>query len=150
MNEILDIIFKIVLTIILSVLVGTEREIRQKGVDLRTYILVGLGSMLIVLTSIYLFNIYNSQTPVDPTRMIAGITTGIGFLCAGTIMQAQSHVRGLTTAATLWIVSCIGISVGAGHYNAAIAVSVVTFLVLIGMRSIEIKLSERFNKKDLS
>ena len=110
---------------------------------------MGLGSTLIVLTSLHLFDIYKEVTFVDPTRMIAGIVTGIGFLCAGTIIQAESRVRGLTTAAALWIVSGVGIAVGAGHYSAAIIVAVVVFFVLIGMRSVENTISKKFQHKQL-
>jgi len=78
--------------------------------------------------------------------MIAGIVTGIGFLCAGTIIKAGDSVRGLTTAATLWIVSGIGIAVGAGHYNAAIITTIVVYFVLTGVRAIEIKIREKTRK----
>lgn len=149
MSELFEITFKIILTIILSSLIGYERELRQKGAGLRTHILVGVGSTLIVLTSLHLFDIYKGVTIIDPTRMITGIVTGIGFLCAGTIIQAESRVRGLTTAAALWIVSGVGIAVGAGHYSAAIIVSVIVFFVLISMRSVEIKISKKFKNKNL-
>jgi putative Mg2+ transporter-C (MgtC) family protein len=102
-----------------------------------------VGSTLIVLTSLHLFNTYKDVTIIDPTRMIAGIVTGIGFLCAGTIIQAQSRVRGLTTAAALWIVSGIGIAVGAGDYSAAIIVSIVVYVVLIGMRTFEYSITKK-------
>ncbi|MCK4883040.1 MAG: MgtC/SapB family protein [Candidatus Omnitrophica bacterium] len=147
MTEFFGIIFKVLLSILLSSIIGFERELRQKGAGLRTHILVGLGSTLIVLTSLHLFDIYKDVTDIDPTRMITGIVTGIGFLCAGTIIQAESRVRGLTTAAALWIVSGVGIAVGAGHYSAAIIVSIVVFFVLIGMRSVEHKLSKKFKNK---
>ena len=149
MPEIFEIIFKVFLSVLLSSLIGFERELRQKGAGLRTHILVGLGSTLIVLTSFHLFDIYKDVTVIDPTRMITGIVTGIGFLCAGTIIQAESRIRGLTTAAALWIVSGVGIAVGAGHYSAAIIVSIVVFCVLISMRSVEYKLSEKFKHKTL-
>ncbi|OGX25110.1 MAG: hypothetical protein A2787_03100 [Omnitrophica WOR_2 bacterium RIFCSPHIGHO2_01_FULL_48_9] len=143
-DDIFHTTLKIVLTIILSGLIGIERESRNKGAGLRTHILVGVGSALIVLTSFYIFDIYKSVTIVDPTRMIAGIITGIGFLCAGTIIRGGAQVSGLTTAATLWIVSCIGISVGAGHYSAATIVTIIVFFVLTVVRSFEYKLGERF------
>jgi len=144
-NSLIDIFLKIILAAILSILMGFERGLRHKGVDLRTHILVGVGSTLIALTSLYLFDIYkDSTTAVDPTRMIAGIVQGIGFLCAGTIIRAGSHVKGLTTAATLWIVSGVGIAVGVGHFEAAILVSVLVFVVLICVRPLEQKLDEKF------
>jgi putative Mg2+ transporter-C (MgtC) family protein len=141
-----DIAFKILLSVVLSGLIGFEREMKRKGAGLRTHILVGVGSTLIVLTSLHLFAIYNEATPIDPTRMIAGIVTGVGFLCAGTIIQSESRVHGLTTAAALWIVSGIGIAVGAGDYLAAAIVSIVVFGVLISMRSVEYQLAKKFKK----
>jgi putative Mg2+ transporter-C (MgtC) family protein len=143
MNELTELTFKIVLAIVLSGVIGVEREMRNKEAGMRTHILVGVGSALIVLTSLYLFETYKDTTVMDPTRMITGIITGIGFLCAGTIIRAGSHISGLTTAATLWIVSGIGISVGAGHYSAALVVTLVVFLVLIWVRIIEKKISDK-------
>ena len=134
---------RIVLSVVLSGLIGIEREFRQKGAGLRTHILVGLGSTLIVLTSLYIFDTYRTIAIFDPTRMISGIVTGIGFLCAGTIIQAESRVMGLTSAAVLWIVSGVGIAVGAGHYIAAVAVSAIVFFVLIVLRSFELRLAQK-------
>lgn len=140
---------KILLTVFLCGLIGVEREIRHKGAGLRTHILVGVGSCLIVLTSFHVSDIYRNVTFVDPSRMIAGVVTGIGFLCAGTIIRADrtdSHqILGLTTAATLWIVSGVGIAVGCEDYNAAIIVTSVVFIVLIGLRWVEKLLGKNFN-----
>lgn len=147
MHDLFELLFKVFLAVLLSSIIGFERELRQKGAGLRTHILVGLGSTLIVLTSLHLFDIYKDVTVIDPTRMITGVVTGIGFLCAGTIIQAQSRIRGLTTAAALWIVSGVGIAIGAGHYMAAIVVSIVVFCVLVSMRSVEYKLSKKFKTK---
>lgn len=146
--DLLETAFKIILTVLLSSFIGFEREMRQKVAGLRTHILVGVGSALVVLTSLHIFDIYKDITFVDPTRMITGIVTGIGFLCAGTIIQAGDNVRGLTTAATLWIVSGVGIAVGAGHYDGAIVVSAVVFFVLTFVRYIEYKLRHRTIEKD--
>jgi len=136
-------LWRIILAVILSGIIGVEREFRQKGAGLRTHILVGLGSTLIVLTSLYIFDTYKHIAIFDPTRMISGIVTGIGFLCAGTIIQAESRVMGLTSAAVLWIVSGVGIAVGAGHYVAAIAVSAIVFFVLVVLRSFELQLAQK-------
>lgn len=147
MNEIIDLIIKIVTVIVLCSIIGIERELRQKGAGLRTHILVGVGSALIVLTSFHIFDIYKDDAMIDPTRMIAGLITGIGFLCGGTIIRGGAHndrVHGLTTAATLWIVSCIGMAVGAGHYKAAVVCTFVVFFVLIGLRSVEQTIKARF------
>jgi putative Mg2+ transporter-C (MgtC) family protein len=141
--DIITLIKKIVLTIILCSLIGGEREIRQKGAGLRTHILVGVGSALIVLTSFHIFDIYKDVTRIDPTRMLTGIVTGIGFLCAGTIIRGGNQVTGLTTAATLWIVASLGMAVGAGLYEAAMVFTLVIFFVLIGVRNIERKLKNK-------
>lgn len=143
-----ELTFKIVLAILLSGFLGFERELHQKGAGLRTHILLGVGSALITLTSLFLFDKYHEQTNFDPTRMITGIVTGIGFLCGGTIINAGgSHIKGLTTAATLWIVSGIGIAVGAGHYSAAIMVTGVVFFVLAAVGPFEIKIHKKFRRK---
>ncbi|MCK5581517.1 MAG: MgtC/SapB family protein [Candidatus Omnitrophica bacterium] len=146
MNEIAILTFKICLTVLLSGIIGGERELRHKGAGLRTHILVGVGSALLVLTSFHIFDIYKDVTTIDPTRMIAGIITGIGFLCGGTIIRAGNQIVGLTTAATLWIVSGIGMAVGSGHYDAAIIFTVVVFFVLIGVRSVERALKNKLKK----
>jgi len=142
--EIVEITGKILLTVFLAGLIGAERHVRHKGAGLRTHILVGVGSALIVLTSFHVFDIFKGVTVVDPSRMITGIVTGIGFLCAGTIIRGGTNVTGLTTAASLWIVAGIGIAVGVGHYIAALVVSVVVFFVLVGLRTFEKKLSKHF------
>jgi putative Mg2+ transporter-C (MgtC) family protein len=146
-NNIGEIVIKILLTIILSGLIGLERSTKHKGAGLRTHILVGVGSALIVLTSFFIFDIYKDITVIDPTRMVAGLITGIGFLCAGTIISTSGQISGLTTAAALWIVSCIGMAVGAGHYSAACIVAGISFLVLTLARSFEQSMGEKF--KDL-
>ena len=146
-SDLLPLIGKIVLTVFLSGLIGAEREVRHKGAGLRTHILVGVGSALIVLTSFHVSDIYKNVTFVDPSRMIAGIITGIGFLCAGTIIRGggkNNQIIGLTTASTLWIVSGIGIAVGCDYFKAAIVVTIVVFLVLTGLRSFEKQLEKRF------
>ncbi|MGE0267254.1 MAG: MgtC/SapB family protein [Candidatus Omnitrophota bacterium] len=135
--QIIEELFKIILTITLSSCIGLERELRQKGAGLRTHILVGVGSALLTLTSGFVYQKYSSQTVMDPTRLITGIVTGIGFLCAGTIIRSGDSVRGLTTAATLWIVSGVGIAVGCGHYSGALLVTFTVIAVLIGVRYLE-------------
>lgn len=141
-HEILDILLKVTLTILLSSLIGTEREYRHKEAGLKTHILVGVGSCLIVLTSFHVFDIYKNTTMVDPTRMMSGIIAGIGFLCGGTIIRAGNQVSGLTTAAALWTVSGIGMAIGAGHYSAGIVFTIVIFAVLVGLRRLESRIKK--------
>ena len=145
LHDFFDIGGKIFLTTLLSGIIGAEREVRHKGAGLRTHVLVGIGSCLITLTSFHISDMYKNATFVDPSRMIAGIITGVGFLCAGTIIRGGKQIIGLTTAATLWIVSSVGIAVGSYHYSAATIVTIVVFLVLICLRPIEGKLEKHFN-----
>ncbi len=143
-----QVIIRILLATILSGLIGIEREIRHRGAGLRTHILVCLGSALIMLTSLYVFDIYNNIAAIDPTRIAAGIVTGIGFLCAGTIIRYGEAVKGLTTAASLWITSGIGMAVGCGFYSAAVSVTVLALAVLIVFRKFEKHLGKEQEKEN--
>ncbi len=130
---------KLMLAVLLSGIIGFERESRNKGAGLRTHILVGISACLVVLTSFYVSDIYK-DTSLDPTRLLHGIITGIGFLCAGTIIRAGNQISGLTTAATVWTVACIGMAVGAGQYLTATLFTLIVFFVLIGARSVELRI----------
>ena len=149
MASFLDVFFKIMLSAFLSGIIGAERYARHKGAGLRTHILIGVGSTLLVLTSYHVFAIYKDATTVDPTRIIAAIVTGVGFLCAGTIIRGNgSGVTGLTTAASMWVVSGIGMAIGASHYSAAAIVTFVVFWVLVGLRSTEKRLNKFLKIKE--
>lgn len=118
----------------LTGLIGLERELRERAAGLRTHMLVGVGSALFTIVSAYgwsdfVFN-RNEGTILDPTRIAAQIVTGIGFLGAGAIIRQGLSVRGLTTAAGLWVVAAIGMAAGAGYYSAAL---VGTAIVLVGL-----------------
>jgi len=132
-----QIILRLVLTTVLSGLIGLEREMHKRTAGLRTHILVSLGSCLIMLTSLYVFDIYKEITKLDPTRIAAGVITGIGFLGAGTIIREKEGVRGLTTAASLWVVAGIGLAVGCGFKRAAIYTTVIALIVLFFLRFAE-------------
>ncbi len=137
-----QVVMRMMLAVVLSSAVGIERELRHRGAGLRTHILVGLGSALIMLTSMYVFDIYNNIANIDPTRIAAGIVTGIGFLCAGTIIRYGEAVKGLTTAASLWVTSGVGMAVGCGFYSAAITVTVLALAVLTLLRRFEKRLGK--------
>ena len=128
---------RLVLAVILVGLIGFESEVRRLSAGLRTHILVSLGSCLIMLTSLYLFDIYKSSVPLDPARIAAGVITGIGFLGAGAIIRSGEAVRGLTTAATLWLVAGIGLAVGCGFYLASLITVVLAIAVLYFLRRLE-------------
>ncbi|MCX5681877.1 MAG: MgtC/SapB family protein [Candidatus Omnitrophica bacterium] len=146
-QQVIEVFSKIILTVILSGFIGTERFLHQKGAGMRTHILLGVGSTLLVLTSFYVSDIHRYINPGDPTRVIAAIVTGIGFLCAGTIIRTGDNITGLTTSASLWVVSGIGIAVGAGYWIPAVIVTLVVFGVLASLRSFEKKLETYFKKQ---
>lgn len=132
-----QVILRLVLSVVLSGVVGLERQVHRRTAGLRTHILVSLGSCLIMLTSLHLFDIYRNQVSLDPGRIAAGVITGIGFLGAGAIIVERGGVKGLTTAASLWVVAGMGLAVGCGFYSAAIAVTILTILVLFFLGYLE-------------
>ncbi len=132
-----QIILRLVLSVILSGFIGLERQVHKRTAGLRTHILVALGSCLIMLTSIYVFDIYKEITKLDPARIAAGVITGIGFLGAGTIIRDKEGVRGLTTAASLWVVAGIGLASGCGFLRAAIYTTILTLIILLVLRYVE-------------
>lgn len=132
-----QIILRLILSVFLSGLIGLERQIHRRSAGLRTHILVSLGSCLIMLTSLYVFDIYKDKVALDPARIAAGVITGIGFLGAGTIMREREGVKGLTTAASLWLVAAIGLSVGIGFFVASISATVLALIVLFFLRFVE-------------
>jgi putative Mg2+ transporter-C (MgtC) family protein len=127
------------LALVLSALIGLEREVRQKSAGLRTYTLVGLASALIILISKYGFTniLSEGRVVLDPSRMAAQIVSGIGFIGGGVIFVRKDLVRGLTTATTIWVTSAVGMACGAGLPLLAIAVTAANFVVVFGFRPLE-------------
>lgn len=125
------IIFRLVLAAVLSGIVGFEREFHGRAAGFRTHILLCVGTTLIMITSVHIFDVYSGRTPIDPARLAAGVVTGIGFLGAGTIMRYKASVRGLTTAASLWVVTGIGLAVGSGLYFGAIVATALAVITLM-------------------
>ena len=111
-------------------IVGLERQQRHKSAGLRTHILVSLGSCLIMLISYKLYAGVQGLTNADPARLAAQVVSGIGFLGAGTIMKEGLTIKGLTTAASLWVVAGVGLAVGAGYYVGAVTTTVLSVLAL--------------------
>ncbi len=135
-----QIFLRLLVGALLGGLVGFERERHNKKIaGFRTHILVCEGSTLIMLTSLYIFDLYGTRAPVDPARIAAGVITGIGFLGAGTIIRSNVSVTGLTTAASLWTVSGIGLAVGCGFYIAAYAATIIVLAALYLLRKIPIE-----------
>lgn len=131
-----DIIIRLVLAGVLAGIIGIERELKSKDAGLRTHFLVGIGSALIMIVSQYGFTdvvIYNNIA-VDPSRIAAQVVSGIGFLGAGTIIINKKVVRGLTTAAGIWVAAAIGLASGAGLYWIAV---ITTIAVLGGLEILQ-------------
>src|SRR5688572_32761653 len=129
----LELIKRLCLSALLGAVLGFEREWRQKYAGLRTNILIALGSTLFTVMSIDL----SASAGGDPTRLAAQIVTGIGFLGAGAIMRTGVGVRGLTTAAMIWVNAAIGVAVGGGEYRLALIATGVTLLVLVVLNPVE-------------
>ena len=128
----LDALIKLGITTLLSGFIGYEREHSHRPAGFRTHILVAVGSALVMLTSVYIYDVQGMTG--DVTRMSAQVLSGIGFLGAGTILREGFSVKGLTTAASLWAVACIGIAVGAGFYAGAFVATIVIYLTLNSLK----------------
>ncbi|NTW71694.1 MAG: MgtC/SapB family protein [Eubacteriaceae bacterium] len=128
--DLTDIVIRITLAIVLGGIIGIERERTGKPAGLRTHVLVSVGAASVMLTGIMMFFDFKDMTQMDPSRLGAQVVSGIGFLGAGTIIRAGYDIKGLTTAASVWAVGCIGLAAGAGYYEIGIisAVSVVLAL----------------------
>ncbi len=133
----LELTFRLVLSILLGGIIGMERETINKPAGFRTHILVCLGSTVIMLVSLFIFSKFQGITNIDPGRIPAQVISGIGFLGAGTIIIEGATVKGLTTAASLWTVSAIGLAVGVGFYYGAILATFLMLITLIAFAKIE-------------
>jgi putative Mg2+ transporter-C (MgtC) family protein len=131
-------LLRIVVAAALGGAVGIERELRDHDAGFRTHMLVAVGSALFTIVSAYAFRDFlvggGAVVRADPTRIAAQIVTGIGFLGAGAIIRQGFSVRGLTTAATLWVVAAIGMAVGAGYYDGAVITTAVVLVSLWPLR----------------
>jgi putative Mg2+ transporter-C (MgtC) family protein len=120
--------------------IGLERESRRKAAGLRTHMLVCLGSAMFMVVSMLMFSTVrgtNGANVVEPSRIASTIVTGIGFLAGGIIFRTEDRVKGLTTAAGLWVVSAVGLTIGAGFYVTGIGGAALTFIVLSFIGRIE-------------
>jgi len=136
----------------LGAAVGFERELRDREAGIRTHLLVSLGSALFTIVSAFGFHEFltngGSVVRADPTRIAAQIVTGIGFLGAGAIIREGLSVRGLTTAATLWVVAAIGMASGAGYYWPAVATTALTIFALWPLRLIAYRMIDRLKPEE--
>lgn len=137
--ENVDLVLRLFLSVILGGLVGIERERKNHAAGLRTHILVCLGSCLLMILSMYGFADFADEPNVrlDPARLAAQVITGVGFLGAGTILFTGKSITGLTTAASIWVVMAVGLTVGAGFYLPAVLAAVMVLLILWGLNIVE-------------
>lgn len=135
----IHILLRLLLSMLLGGLVGLERERSNHAAGLRTHILVCMGSTLIIMLSIYGFSefVHEVNIRIDPARLASAVITGVGFLGAGTILFTGKSITGLTTAASVWVVAAVGLSVGAGFYFASVAATFLILLTLVVFNKLE-------------
>lgn len=129
-------LLRVLLSVLLGGILGLERTCKRRPAGMRTYMLVCLGAATAMMTGVYLYDSYGAVT--DPARIAAQVITGVGFLGAGTIMTTRYHrVKGLTTAAGLWVAACIGLAVGAGWYLGSGVIALTSLFVMVGANHFE-------------
>lgn len=144
-NPQIRIIFQLLLAALLGGLVGLEREYWKRAAGLRTHSLVCLGAALFTIISLESFGSWLEKSGVsfDPSRVVAAIVLGVGFIGAGLIIYRRFRIEGLTTAAGLWVVAAIGVAIGVQLYLAAFFTAFLTLGVLTGLRLLEEKIFRR-------
>jgi putative Mg2+ transporter-C (MgtC) family protein len=130
-------LFKLFVSMILGSIVGYERKRKGQPAGLRTFALISMGATMAMLVSIYVCQAYVGLKNGDPGRIAAQVITGVGFLGAGAIIQMKGSVRGLTTAAGIWMVSTIGLAVGVGLYLLSVVATLLVLIVLVILEEIE-------------
>lgn len=143
MPDFLEVLLRIGIAAILAGLVGLERETSKRPAGLRTHILVSVASSLVMIGNLYAFELFKNQTSMDPMRLAAQVISGIGFLGAGTIIKEGPTIKGLTTAASLWSIACIGLICGLGFFMGAIMATGFVLLSLIALNRIEIMINKK-------
>ena len=140
-----NLILQIILAALLGGMIGFERDWHGHAAGLRTNILVAVGSCLFTILSIEGFPLRGAAQ--DTARIAAQIVSGVGFLGAGVLLQSRSGVRGLTTAATIWLVAAIGMAVGAGLYFLSIFTTLFSLIVLVFLHPVSTWLERRAQRK---
>ena len=135
-GDLLLMLLEVFLSIAFSSIIGYQREKRGHGAGLRTHIMVALGACLIMQVSVN-SPMFNAIATRDPARLAAQVVSGIGFLGAGTIIQNGTNIRGLTTAATIWLCGGIGLSCGSGYFSAALITAVAAVVSIIVLSRLE-------------
>ena len=142
-----DFILRLLLAGFMGGLIGLEREMRAKGAGIRTHFIVALGSALFMIISMYAFE---GTDKFDSSRVAAGVVSGIGFIGGGVIIFQRNVIRGITTAAGMWVAAAIGLACGAGMYPLAAAATVITLLVLELLHFFHLRYGEKLVEMSLS
>ena len=143
----LSVILRLLCAVVVGGLIGLERGMKNRPAGLRTYMLVCVGSCLIMLTNQYLYQVSGSG---DPMRLGAQVVSGIGFLGAGTIIVTKhNQIKGLTTAAGLWAAAGVGLALGVGFYEAALVAGVLIFFVLTGLQKLDNRVRSKTRTMDI-
>jgi putative Mg2+ transporter-C (MgtC) family protein len=137
--EELRIFGQLALAAFLGLVIGIEREATQKAAGMRTHSLVSMGAALFTILSIEGFRQFIGTTSIDPTRVAAQVVLGVGFLGAGLIVFREGRVRGLTTAADIWVAAAIGMAVGVRFYAVAVFASLLTIIIVAFLRWMNIE-----------
>lgn len=132
--------YKLVLSMLLGCLVGYQRKRRGQNAGIRTFSLIAMGASLAMILSIYVPQEYLGLKNGDPGRIAAQVVSGVGFLGAGAIIQMKGSVRGLTTAAGIWMVAAIGMAVGAGLYTVSVVATLLILFILVQLEKIEYRI----------
>lgn len=133
--------FKLVMAMLLGCVIGYERKRKGQIAGVRTFSLICMGATLCMIISIYVPQVYLGLKNGDPSRIAAQVVSGIGFLGAGAIIQMKGSVRGLTTAAGIWMVAALGMAVGVGMYSVALVATLLILFILIQLERIEHRIS---------
>ena len=142
----LQVALRLTCAMVVGIVIGLEREFTHRPAGLRTHILVALGACVASVLGEMIF--CNMNGNADPARISAQVITGVGFLGAGTIMKEGVNVKGLTTAASVWAVACLGLAAGFGYYALALAGMVFTFVTLTIFEGLQRKLVRHYNAED--
>lgn len=145
-----EIIARLVLSMVIGGLIGMQREFQHNAAGFRTHTLVALGSCVAMLTNEYLFRVYCGMSGMDIARMGSYVISGIGFLGAGSIVKDGLRIRGLTTAAGLWVVACLGLAAGAGFYLGAGAGALLVVLILAFLKTVEDRFMRKKNRIEIA
>ncbi|GGE62976.1 magnesium transporter MgtC [Streptosporangium jomthongense] len=131
---ILEMFFRLLAAAGLALLLGLERELRGKAAGLRSHMLVALGSSAFIMMGLHILLATAEGDPsarIDPTRVVEGVIGGIGFLGAGSIIQSQGNIQGITTGASIWMAGAIGVASGIGNFALAGMVALMALIIMV-------------------